>query len=127
MNLMDLNQKFLDPDRVIARYVALRRIDRDQLLFGRSQTQRVTAVRHELMWILRELTDLTFQQIGERMGGRDYATVWHAVAKISDRFLRDPDYRQYMREVTRAVSEFEMRQLDAAVEQRPQGGLSDVV
>ena len=36
------------------------------------------------MYLARELTDLSFPEIGQSFGGRDHTTVLHACAKIEE-------------------------------------------
>lgn len=68
-----------------------------QLLAGPEKTQPITRMRHEAMWILRQLTTMSFAAIGHMFGGRDLATVQAGVGNVADRMGRDSEYRDRMR------------------------------
>lgn len=86
---------FVDPQFLMAAYSVERGVPTEMLTRPwpvASQTRRITTLRHELIWLMRQMTDLSFAQIGAMMN-RDYATVYHAHGAIADRIARDPDYR----------------------------------
>ena len=64
-----------------------------EALAGPEKTQPITRIRHEAMWILRQLTSQPFAAIGQHFGGRDYATVQVGVNNVADRMAADIDYR----------------------------------
>ncbi|MHB1139408.1 MAG: chromosomal replication initiator protein DnaA, partial [Microthrixaceae bacterium] len=55
----------------------------DQLR-GKSRTRDLVHARQVGMYVCRELTDLSYPQIGKEFGGRDHTTVIHAYDKISN-------------------------------------------
>jgi chromosomal replication initiator protein len=42
------------------------------------------------MYLARQLTELSLQQIGAYFGGRDHSTVLHAVRKVEHALVHDP-------------------------------------
>lgn len=68
-------------------------------LAGPSKTQAITRLRHELMYLLRQLTVLSQTDIGRHLGGRDMATVHEGIAKVADRMAADRDYRDRLRDM----------------------------
>ncbi|MBI2709831.1 MAG: chromosomal replication initiator protein DnaA [Actinobacteria bacterium] len=50
---------------------------------GRSRRRPLVTARQIAMYVMRELTDLSFPGIAKEFGGRDHTTVMHAVEKIS--------------------------------------------
>ena len=80
------------PDMLMTAYSAARGVPLDRLTSRDGQAPAITALRHELTWLLRQMTDLSFERIGQHMN-RDYATVHAAHAKVADRNARDPEYR----------------------------------
>jgi len=54
----------------------------DQLQ-SRSRTRNLVHARQIAMYVCRELTDLSYPQIGREFGGRDHTTVIHAYDKVS--------------------------------------------
>jgi hypothetical protein len=103
MNALVATRVTREPDRVVEAYVALRQADRRELLAGTTQTREITQLRHELMWMLRDLTHLGYARIGEIVGGRDYATVHAGVAGVADRIVADKAYRTYLQALRRAI------------------------
>lgn len=50
-------------------------------LFSTRRTQGLVAIRHELMWMVKNRTTWSLPEIGRRLGGRDHTTVLHGVRK----------------------------------------------
>lgn len=53
-------------------------------LKGKSRTRDLVHARQVGMYVCRELTDLSYPQIGREFGGRDHSTVIHAYEKIAN-------------------------------------------
>jgi chromosomal replication initiator protein len=51
-------------------------------LCGKSRRRPLVAARQVAMYVMRELTDLSYPSIAREFGGRDHTTVIHAVEKI---------------------------------------------
>jgi chromosomal replication initiator protein len=52
-------------------------------LTGRSRRRPLVTARQVAMYVMREMTDLSFPAIGREFGGRDHTTVMHAVEKVA--------------------------------------------
>ena len=65
-------------------------------VFSAVQARPIVRVRHELMWLLRDLTHLSLADIGQAMRGRDATTVRHGIEQIADRIAQDDEYRRQM-------------------------------
>jgi len=52
-------------------------------LQSRSRTRNLVHARQIAMYVCRELTDLSYPQIGREFGGRDHTTVIHAYEKVA--------------------------------------------
>ena len=50
---------------------------------GKSRRRPLVTARQIGMYVLRELTDLSYPAIAREFGGRDHTTVIHAVEKIT--------------------------------------------
>lgn len=50
-------------------------------LFSTRRNQKLVAMRHELMWMVKNRTTWSLPEIGRRLGGRDHTTVLHGVRK----------------------------------------------
>jgi chromosomal replication initiator protein len=56
---------------------------------AKRRSQNVVYPRHVAMFLARELTGLSFPEIGEHFGGRDHTTVLHACDKIKKDVKKD--------------------------------------
>lgn len=59
--------------------------------------------RSQAMSLVRELTDLSYQQIGQLFGKRDHTTVLHACRKMETQRKDDASLRQAFQEIRRRV------------------------
>jgi chromosomal replication initiator protein len=60
-------------------------------LIGSRRNLKVARPRQVAMYLARELTALSYGQIGLRLGGRDHTTLIHGVKKVEALILKDPD------------------------------------
>jgi len=51
---------------------------------GKRRTKAIVTPRQIAMFLSRELTDCSFPEIGQKIGGRDHSTVMYACTKISE-------------------------------------------
>jgi chromosomal replication initiator protein len=68
---------------IIERTAEMFQLDVEQLK-GKSRTRDLVHARQVGMYVCRELTDLSYPQIGREFGGRDHTTVIHAYDKIAN-------------------------------------------
>lgn len=68
---------------------------------GRSRRRPLVAARQVAMYVMRELTDLSYPAIAREFGGRDHTTVIHAVDKISTQMQ---ERRQTYDQVTELIT-----------------------
>jgi chromosomal replication initiator protein len=62
-------------------------------LQGKKRNQSIALPRQVCMYLARELTKLSLEEIGGYFGGRDHTTVLHACRKIGDNLKVDADLR----------------------------------
>jgi len=67
--------------------------------------------RHALWWLVRELTPLSYPQIGRYCGGRDHTTILNGVAKHKARAAADSDLNDICTEL---YCELTQQELDAS-------------
>lgn len=58
-------------------------------LVGKKRSQEFMHPRHVAIWLCRELTDHTLNEIGKRFGGRTHATVKASIKWVEDRMESD--------------------------------------
>jgi chromosomal replication initiator protein len=62
-------------------------------LKGRQRTREIVTPRQVAMYLLREETDISLEEIGRAMGGRDHTTVLHGIKKIEGALDTDVQLR----------------------------------
>ena len=72
--------------RKVAEYFEIRPSD----MTAKRRSRSVAYPRHIAMHLSREMTSLSFPEIGEQFGGRDHTTVLHACEKIKKDVKKDP-------------------------------------
>jgi len=75
----------------------------EQMLLSPNRSKRVALARMVVMYLARQHTNLTLQQIGAELGGRDHSTVSHGAAKIGTDIASDPHVEQAVATITRAL------------------------
>ncbi|MEY4673255.1 MAG: hypothetical protein RL148_1039 [Planctomycetota bacterium] len=65
-------------------------------LTGKSRTQAVSSPRQIAMFLLRDHTDMSLEDIGRLFGNRDHTTVLYAVNKIRERSQTDRMFKEML-------------------------------
>lgn len=74
-------------------------------LQSKKRSQSIAEPRQICMYLARNLTKHSFEEIGGHLGGRDHTTVMHACKKIKRTINADPEMNQTIRELTRQISQ----------------------
>ena len=59
--------------------------------------------RQIAMYLCREVADMSFPAIGKDFGGRDHSTVLHAYSKIKDEYDNNPDTKDLIDDIKKAL------------------------
>lgn len=73
-------------------------------LFSKSRKAPVVLVRQAAMFLAQKLTKLTSSRIGQLIGGRNHATVLHAIQQVKDRIATDNDFAKQIGEVESSLT-----------------------
>jgi chromosomal replication initiator protein len=73
-----------------------------EALRGKSRQRPLVLARQVAMYVMRDLTDLSYPAIAREFGGRDHTTVMHAVAKV-ERLMKER--QQVYDQVTRLINQ----------------------
>lgn len=63
-------------------------------LRSKSRHKDIVFVRHIAMFLMKKLTDKSLRCIGDFLGGRDHATVLHAIERVKESLAQEADVRQ---------------------------------
>lgn len=100
--LADAETPEITPSLIVAQTSSYFSISIDALK-SVDRTRAVTEARQIAMYLCRELTPLSFPQIGEIFGGRDHTTVMHAERKISALLPEQRDIYNHVTELTQRI------------------------
>ncbi len=70
-----------------------------------SRSQSVVQPRHVSMFLARQHTSLSLEEVGRYFGGRDHSTVLYGVEKMEKRRRVDGDFASLIAELTRRIRE----------------------
>lgn len=73
--------------QVVAEHYGISELD----LVGTKRTKELATARQVAMYLCREMTEVSLQQIGSHFGGKDHTTVLYAIKKISTEVEDNPD------------------------------------
>ena len=83
----------VEPDRILEIVADTFSITQEELL-SRNRSRKIALPRQIAMYLLRDMVNASFPQIGETMGGRDHTTVLYACEKIANLIERDDLFRR---------------------------------
>jgi len=74
-------------------------------LQSKKRSQSITLPRQICMYLARNLTRHSLEEIGGHLGGRDHTTVLHACSKIGQMQKNDPETRTQLTELTTTIKQ----------------------
>jgi chromosomal replication initiator protein len=83
--LVDLlpQRRNISPNKILEAVATFEGIAVEDLI-GQNRSAKIAVPRQIAMYLLREINDISFPQIGELLGGRDHTTVMYGIKKIDD-------------------------------------------
>ncbi len=91
------------PELIIERTAAYYGLTPDSIT-GQSRVKAVAHARQVSMYLMRKLMDLTLDEIGEQFGGKDHATVIHAIKKIEVAIGSSAEEAAVLRDITSNIT-----------------------
>jgi len=70
-----------------------------KVLKSSTRRQSAVAARAMAIYLARELAELSYDRIGQSLGGRDHTTIMHNYRKVADSLAHDPQIRQTLAEL----------------------------
>jgi len=86
---------------VVTRHFDVRLAD----LQSKKRSQSITMPRQICMYLARNLTKHSLEEIGGHLGGRDHTTVMHACSKIGQAQRSDPQMHALLAELTKQITQ----------------------
>ncbi|MHB0859192.1 MAG: chromosomal replication initiator protein DnaA [Anaerolineae bacterium] len=72
-------------------------------ILGQRRTRAIAMPRQVVMFLTRDLTEMSLPQIGQFLGGRDHTTVMHGCDKISALFEKDDTIRREILDIKKQL------------------------
>lgn len=73
-------------------------------IISAKKSNSVAFPRQIAMYLCRELANMSFPLIGKDFGGRDHSTVLHAYSKIKEEYSNNPETRDLIEDIKKALS-----------------------
>jgi chromosomal replication initiator protein len=96
---LNKNTTITDIIKAVTAYYDVRPAD----LQSKKRSQSITMPRQICMYLARNLTSHSFEEIGGHLGGRDHTTVMHACTKINELEKTDGKIQSQLEELTRRI------------------------
>ena len=71
---------------------------------GPSRRRGVVEARNTAAFLTRNSTEMSLQQIGEYLGGRDHTTILHGIRQVESRISEDASHRQLIENLAEKIS-----------------------
>jgi len=81
--------------KVVSKYYKIK----ESSLKGGKRIKSIVLPRQIAMFLSRELTNLSFPEIGEKFGGKDHTTIMHAWRKIAKQREKEENLRRELLEL----------------------------
>lgn len=78
-------------------------IKKDDII-SKKRNKEIVNPRQMIMYLCKELTDLTYEEIGNKLGGRDHSTVIHGYEKIKTEIINDQEVNQHILTLTKKIT-----------------------
>ena len=83
----------VEPDQILEVVAEAFNLTREEML-SRNRSKKIALPRQIAMFLLRDMVNASFPNIGKTMGGRDHTTVLYACEKVADLIERDDLFRR---------------------------------
>lgn len=104
-NFGNLKIQKITLDQII-NYVSKKQDIKKKLLLGKVRRQEVALARQIIMFLGRELTDLSLKNIGLSIGKRDHSTVIHACKMIEDKIEISSAFNKLIKEYKKDLKKY---------------------
>ena len=77
-------------------------------VIGKGRSQEIALSRQIIMFLSRELTNLSLKKIGIELGKRDHSTVIHACKIIEERIEKNPSFKKLIEQYKHELNKFKL-------------------
>ncbi len=98
------NNEYMPTPENIIEYIAKYFELEPDALQGQSRSRNVVNARQIAMYLIRRLTKMSTQDIGNVFGGRDHTTVLYSLDKVEGQMRSDPAFAETVKEITTNIN-----------------------
>ena len=103
-DILRAKENFLpDPETIIQEVARFYELD-STAIRGQSQNKEIANARNVAMYIIREMTQLSLAEIGQKFGGRHHSTVLNSINRVEKQMRDQPELSEIIRDITNAVN-----------------------
>lgn len=73
-------------------------------MIGPRRSSQISSARQVAMYLINQITGLSYTAIGTEFGGRDHSTVVYAINKVKSIIKKDPNYRATIEDLLKNIS-----------------------
>lgn len=104
--LKETAAQYVPAPQAVIQYVARYYDVKPDAVTGQARHKKTSTARKVAMYLIRDMTNLSQDEIGQLFGGRDHSTVFYATHQVELRIGRDPAFAETIREMkTNLLSE----------------------
>lgn len=74
------------------------------LMSGKTRRQDIVYPRQICIYVLRDFLNVSYQAIGEKLGGRDHTTIMHSYEKVKEEKERNPQINKELEEIKQILT-----------------------
>ncbi len=94
----------LDSQKIINVVSAYYNLDPRQLT-GKIRTGQIALARHIAMYLIRNMLDVSLEEVGKAFGGKDHTTVMSAIKKVEKELITDPSLQDAINEIKKRLDQ----------------------
>ncbi len=73
-------------------------------MIGPRRNNQISSARQVAMYLINQITGLSYTAIGNEFGNRDHSTVVYAINKVKSIIKKDPNYRATIEDLIKNIS-----------------------
>ena len=103
-DMLSTKNEFLpSPDLIISEVAQFYQLD-SEAIKGQGQNKTISAARNVSMYLIRNMTDLSLQEIGDIFCKRHYSTVINSIKRVEKLLKEDPNLGEIIRDLKSSIN-----------------------
>jgi chromosomal replication initiator protein len=90
------------PQLILSEVASFYKLDEPQIT-GKGRQASLVIARQTAMYLIREMTSMSLEQIGDKVFSRDHSTVSHSIQRVEERRKEDADYDNDLKSIVENI------------------------